>query len=83
MGTKIQILKQEDPTKKSHGIRVTRSNGETFTIPVIDVRDGDEARKAVSVIQKSTNSWRGSSFLKRSYSVMGPSYQNSHKRPNA
>lgn len=65
------------------GIQVTKfDNGivdEKFTIPVIDVRRGEDARRMATHITKTTNSQRGSKFMKPSYSVMGKCYQNSFK----
>lgn len=74
-----KLLVQED--RRSYLIEVTKFNNgiedDKFKIPVIDVRDGEEARKKVNSMLRDNNS---SIFTKPSFSVIGKSYQVSHKK---
>ena len=70
---KVSTLKQEG--KASYGIKV-ETEKETFVIPVVDVRDGDEARNQGERILKAANQSR---FMRPSFSEMGRSYQVSRK----
>jgi len=77
--TKVSTLKQEG--RFSYGIKVqndgNRRQWHDFVIPVIDVRDGEDARYQATQIQKAANQSR---FMKPSFSVIGNSYQVSHKK---
>jgi hypothetical protein len=68
--------------KHSYLIEVTPANPnkETFRIPVVDVRDGEDARELASKLTRSSNGFRGSKFMKPSYAYMGGSYNVSYKQ---
>ena len=62
--------------KLSYNINV-ETEKEMFVIPVVDVRDGDTARKVAEAAIKASNSSR---FMKPTFSSVGGSYQTSHKK---
>lgn len=74
MATKISHLKKEN--KFSYGIKV-ETEKDAFVIPVVDVRDGEDARRKAENIIKSQNKGK---FMQPSFSVMGYSYQVSRKK---
>ena len=57
--------------KELIGIRVEKSEGEIFDIPIADVR---RDRRQVESIVKYANIHKGSKFFKPSYSVLGYKY---------
>lgn len=75
--TTVTTLKQDN--RCSYGIKV-ETDKQDFVIPVIDCRDGEEARKRTARTEKQVRNNRGSKFMKPSYSVMGNCYQVSHKK---
>ncbi len=79
--TKVTHLFQEytEGNKTLVGIKVEKED-ETFVVPVIDVRTSDNYRKAVQQFVKEGNATRGSRFMRPSYSVLGYSYNGSHKK---
>lgn len=82
--TKVEVLKAED--RYSYGIKVTtfhRFSGEQkdeFIIPVIDVRDGDEHRRAAEKLERAGNAVKGSKFIKPTFSWYGINYNTSTKK---
>lgn len=74
---KSQILKNSND--QIVGIRITPAKGRKdkrpFNIPVVDVRNGDEARQKANSMAKGTNS----RFIKPSFSGLGLSYNSSKK----
>lgn len=73
-----QILKIDG--KLSYKIKdYNKKTGEHY-ISVIDVRDGEAERQVVKNRIKTNMANRGSVHMKPSYSVMGRSYQNSHRK---
>ena len=62
---------------RSHQIEVKTDAGQHFKIPVIDVRDGDNARELIKQIIKRSSR---SKYMSPSFSVGGNSYQVSAKK---
>jgi hypothetical protein len=60
--TKTQVI--SDPSLKSYIIKVMSAKGPTFTIPVVDVRDGQEQRDIVTDMAKNNNRRAGSKYMK-------------------
>lgn len=75
--TKVSLLTREG--KLSHRIKV-ETHDDSFTIPVIDVRDGEIAREQAADIIKSRNIAQGSKFFSPSFSLHGYSYNHSMKK---
>lgn len=61
------------------GIKV-ESSKETFTIPIVDVRNGFSQRERADEMIKQENIQRGSKYFSPSTSLMGYSYNNSMKK---
>lgn len=59
--------------KLSYSIEVTTFNNQ-FTIPVIDVRDGDKEREEVNKMLKASNQQNHRRYFKRKESWMGKYY---------
>lgn len=74
--TKVSRLTVEG--KYSHRIQV-ETHMDKFTIPVVDVRDGEKERKAAKAIIKSSNISKGSKYITPSFSLLGYSYNHSMK----
>lgn len=72
---KISII-QKDKSLSSHVIKVEAEKGISI-IPVVDVRDGKEARERAARMIKGSQQ---SKYLKPSYGAGGGCYQVSHKR---
>lgn len=72
--TKTEVI--SDPSLRSHVIKVTPVSKPAFYIPVVDVRDGEEQRESANRMIKANAS---SKYMKPSYSVVGPSYNQSMK----
>ena len=71
---------QKKTVSKKEGVYSYVINNESkedgkFKIPVIDVRDGEAARKKISEIRKAVNKQTGSKFMKESFSMLGRSYR--------
>jgi hypothetical protein len=60
------------------GIKV-KTDLETFTVPVLDVRRSEDERQIVEKFIKAERSHSGSKFFKPSYSLLGYSYNISKK----
>lgn len=77
--TKVSKLTQEN--KYSYGIKVENDGNRRiwadFVIPVVDVRDGENARQRIGQMVKSASR---SKFLAPTYSAGGNSYQVSQKK---
>lgn len=73
MATKVTILKKDNI--KSYGIKVSTEKNGTFVVPVIDVRDGEGARKDADILQKNKRATQGSKYLQRTFGAAGGSYQ--------
>ncbi len=78
----VNKLLSKDESKKSYKIQVIKMDGkfesDRFTIPVVDVRDGEAERGYVNTSLKAAA--RQSNFTRPSFSVIGKSYQASHKK---
>ena len=71
----LHVVKQSDALI---GIKV-QTLDETFTIPIIDVRNGYSQRERAEEMVKANSIQNGSKYFKPSYSVLGYSYNNSRK----
>lgn len=67
--TEIEYITQE--YLQSYLIKVTKAGSTAFYVPVIDVRDGEDQRKAVKELLKSANQ---SKFIKPKYNFLGQKY---------
>lgn len=74
--TQVKELRKEG--QASYGIQVT-THDDKFVIPVIDVRDGDDARRYAKHILKQSNGI-GGKHMKQTFSLYGHSYQVSQKK---
>lgn len=67
--------------ERSYGIQITKFDNdiesERFVVPVFDARDGERVRKIIANQIKQSNQ---SKYTKPSFSVIGKSYQASHKK---
>lgn len=77
--TKTIVETISDPSLRGYLIKVTKPNDKPFFIPVTDVRDGDEQRKAIAKLIKSNNKMNGSKYMRPSQAAFGDSYQDSYK----
>ena len=62
------------------GVKVTSKQDGDFTVPVVDARRSENQRAIASEIKRQNNFSKGSRFMHPSYSVIGKSYQVSHKK---
>jgi hypothetical protein len=69
--TEVSHLKDKDDNLV--GIKV-KTEEETFTVPVVDVRLSENKRNAAKAIIKAANIQRGSKHMKTSYSLWGYKY---------
>lgn len=78
----VKMLVSKDDTKRSHQLQVIKMDGnvesDRFNIPVVDVRDGEAERGYVNTSIKAAS--KPSKYMLPSFSVIGKSYQTSHKK---